>query len=219
MRDTLAHWGKGAGVEEAASLFRAELSEYRAASPDLRTSGLVAAAAAGYEDRSFFRRPRWAPPLSPAGLFRALGRNLRGIPEGGSTIPQQLAKSYLRGARRGTDGTRAEGAGSTSGVCKRPAHFAERRQRRIVGPVVEKAHRDRIGQQQQTHVPACRGEIPQHDEHDQERRLNGATGEPSLTLLPRGRHRVAPAPAAREKGAHQQDAEKGQARDAATDLH
>jgi hypothetical protein len=34
--------------------------------------------------------------------LRAIGRNLRGIPEGGSTIPQQLAKLYLRGGRRGT---------------------------------------------------------------------------------------------------------------------
>jgi hypothetical protein len=57
-------------------------------------------------------------------------------------------------------------------------------------------HRDRIGQQQRAHAPACRGEIPQHDEHDQERRLNGAAGEPPLPLLSRGRHCVAPAPAA-----------------------
>src|SRR5205823_13206689 len=73
----------------------------RAAPADVRGAALVSAAAAGYEDRGFFHRSRWLPPLSPFGLLRALGRNLRGIPEGGSTIPQQLAKLYLRGARRG----------------------------------------------------------------------------------------------------------------------
>lgn len=91
----------GARVQEASAVFLADLEQFRAASPDLRASGLVSAAAAGYEDRRFFRRPCWLPPISPTGVLRALGRNLRGIPEGGSTIPQQLAKFYLRGARRG----------------------------------------------------------------------------------------------------------------------
>src|SRR2546425_10384017 len=40
------------------------------------------------------------PPLSPSGLIRAVVQNLRGIPQGGSTIPQQLAKLYLRTGRR-----------------------------------------------------------------------------------------------------------------------
>jgi hypothetical protein len=91
----------GARVQDAAALFREDLAHYRAAPPELRASSLVSAAAAGYEDRGFLRRPRWLPPLSPVGLLRALGRNLRGIPQGGSTIPQQLAKLYLRGLRRG----------------------------------------------------------------------------------------------------------------------
>jgi hypothetical protein len=90
----------GAGVQQAAGQLLEDLVLYRSAPPELRSAPLVAAAAAGYEDRSFFRRPRWLPPLSPSGMARALARNLRGVPEGGSTIPQQLAKLYLRGARR-----------------------------------------------------------------------------------------------------------------------
>ena len=90
----------GAGVQQAAAAFLQDLAQYRAAPADVRAAPLVSAAAAGYEDRAFFRRPPWVPPLSPAGVARALYRNLRGIPEGGSTIPQQLAKIYLRGAGR-----------------------------------------------------------------------------------------------------------------------
>src|SRR5947208_3011504 len=90
----------GVRGQEGASLFAADLAVYRAAPPDIRSASLVAAAAAGYEDRAFFRRPRWIPPLSPSGLVRAVVRNLRGIPQGGSTIPQQLAKLYLRTGRR-----------------------------------------------------------------------------------------------------------------------
>jgi len=92
----------GAQVQQAAALFAADLAQYRAAPPELRAAPLVSAAAAGYEDRAFFHRPRWAPPLSPPGIARAVVRNLRGIPQGGSTIPQQLAKLYLReGSRAG----------------------------------------------------------------------------------------------------------------------
>src|SRR5207253_10441925 len=93
----LAGGGRG---QEGESLFAADLAVYRAAPPDIRWASLVAAAAAGYEDRAFFRRPRWIPPLSPSGLVRAVVRNLRGIPQGGSTIPQQPAKLYLRTGRR-----------------------------------------------------------------------------------------------------------------------
>lgn len=89
-----------AGCPEAVALFHEELSRYRAAPPELREAALVTRAAAGYEDRGLFTRPRWAPPVSLRGLARAVLRNLRGIPEGGSTIPQQLAKLYLRGDRR-----------------------------------------------------------------------------------------------------------------------
>jgi len=92
----------GARVQEAAALFLDDLAQYRSAGSDLRSAPLVAAAAAGYEDRAFFHRPRWVPPLSPMGVMRALARNLAGIPQGGSTIPQQLAKLYLReGPRAG----------------------------------------------------------------------------------------------------------------------
>ncbi|HTO98505.1 MAG TPA: transglycosylase domain-containing protein [Myxococcales bacterium] len=90
----------GEGAQRAAARFLEDLSQYRAAPVDLRSASLVAAAAAGYEDRSFFHRPRWVPPLSPTGMGRALIRNLRGVPEGGSTIPQQLAKIYLRAGGR-----------------------------------------------------------------------------------------------------------------------
>jgi hypothetical protein len=90
----------GAGAQRAAGQFLEDLEQYRAAAPDLRWAPLVSAAAAGYEDRSFFQRPRWVPPLSPSGMGRALIRNLRGVPEGGSTIPQQLAKLYLRSGGR-----------------------------------------------------------------------------------------------------------------------
>ena len=86
----------GARVEEAAALFGEELARYRAASAEARPLPLVQAATAGFEDRAFFHRPRWVPPVSPSGLARALARNLRGVPQGGSTIPQQLAKLYLR---------------------------------------------------------------------------------------------------------------------------
>ncbi|TMA73326.1 MAG: hypothetical protein E6J67_16595 [Deltaproteobacteria bacterium] len=90
----------GERAQKAAAVFAADLAQYRATQPDVRSASLVASAAAGYEDRGFFRRPRWMPPLSPSGLARAIVRNLRGIPQGGSTIPQQLAKLYLRGAER-----------------------------------------------------------------------------------------------------------------------
>jgi transglycosylase-like protein len=90
----------GQRSQEAAVLFASDLARYRGAPADLRSASLVAAAAAGYEDRGFFRRPRWMPPLSPSGVARAIVRNLRGIPQGGSTIPQQLAKLYLRDAER-----------------------------------------------------------------------------------------------------------------------
>ena len=91
----------GARVQAAAAQFEGDLALYRAAPEEQRAAPLVCAAAAGYEDRRFYQRWRYTPPLSPTGLLRALGRNLRGIPEGGSTIPQQLAKLYLRGTRRG----------------------------------------------------------------------------------------------------------------------
>ena len=84
----------------AVAQFRADLAAFRAAPPELREAPLVSAAAAGYEDRGLFTRPRWLPPVSPRGLLRAVARNLRGIPEGGSTIPQQVAKLYLRGPQR-----------------------------------------------------------------------------------------------------------------------
>ena len=88
--------------QSAAQLFHEDLARYRATAPDLRSAPLVSAAAAGYEDRGFFTRPRWLPPISPKGLARAVVRNLRGIAEGGSTIPQQLAKLYLRKTAHGT---------------------------------------------------------------------------------------------------------------------
>ncbi|HEY2027979.1 MAG TPA: transglycosylase domain-containing protein [Myxococcales bacterium] len=92
----------GSASVEAATQFRQDLSRYHAAPPDSRAAPLVSAAAAAYEDRAFFARPAWLPPISPLGVARAIARNLRGIPEGGSTIPQQLAKLYLRGIRRGS---------------------------------------------------------------------------------------------------------------------
>src|SRR5207237_7262339 len=75
---------------------------YRAAPADSREAALVSAAAAGYEDRALFSRPRWMPPISLRGLARALLRNLRGVRERGSTSPQQLAKLYLRAGRQAT---------------------------------------------------------------------------------------------------------------------
>src|SRR5437016_4613177 len=71
----------GERAQQGAALFAADLAAYRAAPPDLRSASLVAAATSGYEDRAFFRRPRWVPPLSPSGLIRAVARNLRGIPQ------------------------------------------------------------------------------------------------------------------------------------------
>jgi len=90
----------GEKAHRAAALFRDDLERYRAAAPEVRGLPLVSAAAAAYEDRAAFTRPRWVPPVSPSGFARAVVRNLRGIPEGGSTIPQQLAKVYLREGRR-----------------------------------------------------------------------------------------------------------------------
>ncbi|HEY6911548.1 MAG TPA: transglycosylase domain-containing protein [Myxococcales bacterium] len=92
----------GARARAAADLFRKDLETYRAAPVDDRSAPLVISAAAAYEDRGLLRRPAWLPPISPQGTARAVWRNLRGIPEGGSTIPQQLAKLYLREGRRGT---------------------------------------------------------------------------------------------------------------------
>jgi len=94
----------GARAQAAADLFSKDLALYRASPQDDRPAPLVISAAAGYEDRGLFRRPSWLPPISPQGVARALVRNLRGIPEGGSTIPQQLAKLYLREGHRGTLG-------------------------------------------------------------------------------------------------------------------
>ena len=85
---------------EGAAIFAEDLREYRATPPELREAALVSAAAAAYEDRGLFTRARWVPPISPRGVVRAVFRNLRGVPEGGSTIPQQLAKLYLRGSHR-----------------------------------------------------------------------------------------------------------------------
>ena len=85
---------------QASTVFLSDLQEYRAAPAELREAALVSQAAAAYEDRGLFTRPRWLPPISARGVLRAIARNLRGIPEGGSTIPQQLAKLYLRGAHR-----------------------------------------------------------------------------------------------------------------------
>ncbi|MFN2546184.1 MAG: transglycosylase domain-containing protein [Myxococcales bacterium] len=85
---------------EAAQVFAEDLRDYRAAPVELREAALVSEAAAAYEDRGLYTRPRWVPPISARGVLRAIARNLRGIPEGGSTIPQQLAKLYLRGAHR-----------------------------------------------------------------------------------------------------------------------
>jgi hypothetical protein len=90
----------GARAQQAAALFADDLAQYRATEPGVRSAPLVSAAAAGYEDRSFFHRPRWVPPLSPFGVGRALVRNLRGMAQGGSTIPQQVAKIYLRDGPR-----------------------------------------------------------------------------------------------------------------------
>jgi transglycosylase-like protein len=92
----------GARAQAAAELFRKDLELYRAAPADDHPAPLVISAAAGYEDRGLLRRPPWLPPISPQGVARAVVRNLRGIPEGGSTIPQQLAKLYLREGHRGT---------------------------------------------------------------------------------------------------------------------
>jgi len=90
----------GTQAQDAAILFALDLRAFRESPAEIRAAPLVSAAAAGYEDRSFFSRPSWVPPLSPTGVARAVVRNLRGIPQGGSTIPQQLAKLYLRGPQR-----------------------------------------------------------------------------------------------------------------------
>ena len=82
--------------------FLQDLRDFRAAPADVREAPLVSQAAAGYEDRALFSRASWLPPLSLRGVARAILRNLHGVPEGGSTIPQQLAKIYLRGSRRGS---------------------------------------------------------------------------------------------------------------------
>jgi len=110
----------------AAVLFDEDLAAFRAAAPELRGAPLVSAAVAGYEDRGLFTRPRWLPPLSPPGLVRAVGRNLRGIPEGGSTIPQQLAKLYLREDARRTLGGKAQEALFATWLVRRasPAEIA-----------------------------------------------------------------------------------------------
>src|SRR5256885_1209893 len=160
----------GVRVQQAAALFRADLETYRAAPEDLRASPLVCVAAAGYEDRKLFDRPRWVPPLSPTGLARAVARNLRGIPEGGSTIPQQIAKLYLRSARRGTVGDKIRealfatwlvrqatpmelaglylnlGAGASIGGDRRPADGLDRLSLALFGlPLRRLSREDQLG--------------------------------------------------------------------------
>jgi hypothetical protein len=88
------------GASAAQDALLEDLESLRAAEPALRPPRAMLLAATAYEDRGYFARPWWLPPLSPTGLVRAALRNLRGIPEGGSTIPQQLAKLYLRGGRK-----------------------------------------------------------------------------------------------------------------------
>lgn len=87
-------------VRAAQGRFVADLTCYRARPLDFDQLRTLRWAATAYEDRAYFSRPRWVPPVSPAGLGRALVLNLRGRRAGGSTIPQQLAKLYLRGAGR-----------------------------------------------------------------------------------------------------------------------
>jgi len=87
--------------QEAAALFLDDLAQYRAAASDLRSAPLVAAARP--VTRTALSSTGLAgAALSPLGVMRAVARNLAGIPQGGSTIPQQLAKLYLReGPRAG----------------------------------------------------------------------------------------------------------------------
>ena len=87
-------------VRRAQARFADDLACYRARPLDLEHLETLKWATAAYEDRSYFSRPRWGPPLSPYGLARAVALNLRGRRAGGSTIPQQLAKLYLRGPGR-----------------------------------------------------------------------------------------------------------------------
>jgi len=86
-------------VREAAGLYQRDLAALRAAPEAMKAPPFLVVAASAYEDRAFLSRPAWLPPISPTGFARALGRNLRGISEGGSTIPQQVSKLYLRGEK------------------------------------------------------------------------------------------------------------------------
>ena len=45
-----------------------------------------------------------------------------------------------------------------------------------------------FGQQDAAHAPAGRREIPQHDQHEHERRLNGPAAEPAVARFSRRRH-------------------------------
>lgn len=84
-------------VSQARERFEVDLMDYRQQPIPFDTLPTLRAAIPAYEDRAFDDRPSWVPPVSPTGIARALVRNLQGVSEGGSTIPQQLAKLYLRG--------------------------------------------------------------------------------------------------------------------------
>jgi hypothetical protein len=83
-------------VQAAQQAWTHDLAAYRAAPLDLDHLAVLREALPAYEDRGYPTRPWWLPPLSPTGATRAVLRNLMGVQEGGSTIPQQVAKLYLR---------------------------------------------------------------------------------------------------------------------------
>lgn len=83
-------------VIRARAELRDDLEKYRAHPLDFQRLETLRWGTIAYEDRAYFDRWRTSPPISVSGLIRAVGRNLRGIREGGSTIPAQVAKMYLR---------------------------------------------------------------------------------------------------------------------------
>ncbi len=87
-------------MDDAVERFELDLEAYREDPIDFGRLSTLRSALPAFEDRGYDERPTLAPPVSPSGLARAVWRNLHGVREGGSTLPQQAAKLYLRDAGR-----------------------------------------------------------------------------------------------------------------------
>lgn len=92
----LQPWENDAGIVAMRAQFDADLAALRADPLPLDGLPVLTGGVMALEDRGYADRPVWIPPVSPSGFARAVWLNLKGVRAGGSTIPQQLAKLYVR---------------------------------------------------------------------------------------------------------------------------